>query len=189
MRISRRSKKEQPPKINYLYNEGIQAPRILVLNSDGSNIGIMTTAEAIRKARELELDLVEINPKTDPPVAKIMDFGQFRYQKEKEMRLKKAHQHVVEIKGIRLSLRIGKHDSEIRKNQAVKFLNIDQSKKCFAVDVEKLKSLLQNKKRVGGSFTRVRQYLALALKNLKGYEGVDVNTDIEQKDIKEIFRR
>jgi translation initiation factor IF-3 len=123
MRISRRSKKEQPPKINYLYNEGIQAPRILVLNSDGSNIGIMTTAEAIRKARELELDLVEINPKTDPPVAKIMDFGQFRYQKEKEMRLKKAHQHVVEIKGIRLSLRIGKHDSEIRKNQAVKFLN------------------------------------------------------------------
>jgi hypothetical protein len=66
-------------------------------------------------------------------------------------------------------------------------LNIDQSKKCFAVDVEKLKSLLQNKKRVGGSFTRVRQYLALALKNLKGYEGVDVNTDIEQKDIKEIL--
>jgi translation initiation factor IF-3 len=67
--------------------------------------------------------LVEINPKTDPPVAKIMDFGQFRYQKEKEARLKKAHQHVVDIKGVRLSLRIGKHDLEIRKNQTIKFLN------------------------------------------------------------------
>lgn len=123
MRISRRSKKEQPSKINYLYNEGIQAPRILVLDNEGGNLGVMSTAEGIRKAREHELDLVEINPKTDPPVARIMDFGQFRYQKEKEMRLKKAHQHVVDIKGIRLSLRIGKHDLEIRKNQAIKFLN------------------------------------------------------------------
>jgi translation initiation factor IF-3 len=123
MRISRRSKKEQPQKINYRYNEGIDAPRILVLNSDGSNIGVLTTAEAIRKAREQELDLVEINPKTDPPVAKIMDFGQFRYQKEKELRLRKAHQHVVEIKGVRLSLRIGAHDLAIRQTQALKFLN------------------------------------------------------------------
>jgi translation initiation factor IF-3 len=123
MRISRRSKKEQAPKINYLYNEGIQAPRILVLDNDRENIGVMSTGDAIRKARELELDLVEINPKTDPPVAKIMDFGQFRYQKEKELRLRKAHQHIVEIKGIRLSLRIGRHDLEIRKTQAIKFLN------------------------------------------------------------------
>jgi translation initiation factor IF-3 len=79
----------------------------------------MTAGEAIRKAREQELDVVEINPKTDPPVVKIMDYGQFRYQKEKEMRIKKAHQHVVDIKGIRMSLRIGKHDFDIRKTQAV----------------------------------------------------------------------
>lgn len=123
MRISRRSKKEQPQKINYRFNEGIETPRILVLDNTGQNLGIMSTAEAIRLAREQELDLVEINPKTNPPVAKIIDFGQFRYQKEKELRLKKAHQHVVEIKGVRLSLRIGKHDLEIRKTQALKFLN------------------------------------------------------------------
>jgi translation initiation factor IF-3 len=123
MRISRRSKKEQPQKINYRFNEGIETPRILVLDNAGANLGIMTTAQAIRLARDQEMDLVEINPKTDPPVAKIIDFGQFRYQKEKELRLKKAHQHVVEIKGVRLSLRIGKHDLEIRKTQAIKFLN------------------------------------------------------------------
>jgi translation initiation factor IF-3 len=89
----------------------------------GANLGVMSAAEAIRKAREQELDVVEINPKTDPPVVKIMDYGQFRYQKEKEMRLQKAHQHIVDIKGIRMSLRIGKHDFDIRKNQALKFLN------------------------------------------------------------------
>jgi translation initiation factor IF-3 len=122
MRISRRTKKEVPKK-EYHYNEGIEHPRVLVLDATGANLGVMSAAEGIRKAREQELDLVEINPKTDPPVAKIMNFGQFRYQKEKEERLKKAHQHVVDIKGIRLSLRIGKHDLEIRKTQTLKFLN------------------------------------------------------------------
>ena len=83
----------------------------------------MSTGEAIRLAREQEMDLVEINPKIDPPVCKIMNFGQFRYQQEKEMRLRKAHQHVVDTKGVRLSLRIGKHDMDIRRDQAVEFLN------------------------------------------------------------------
>ena len=122
MRISRRSKKEEPKK-NYLFNEGIKSPRVLVLNSAGENLGIMNTAEALRLAREQESDLVEINPKAEPPVAKITDFGQFRYNQEKENRLRKAHQHVVEIKGVRLSLRIGRHDLEIRQTQALKFLN------------------------------------------------------------------
>ncbi len=122
MRISRRSKKEEPKKI-YFYNEGITAPSVLVLDSNGENLGIMNTGEALRLAREQESDLVEINPKAEPPVAKITDFGQFRYNQEKENRLRKAHQHVVEIKGVRLSLRIGRHDLEIRQTQALKFLN------------------------------------------------------------------
>ncbi len=123
MRISRRPKKEQE-KIAYLYNEGISNPQIMVIDHDGTNLGVLSTGEAIRKAREQNFDLVEINPKSNPPVAKIMDFGQFRYQKEKEMRLRKAHQHVVDIKGIRISLRIGAHDLEIRKNQTLKFLDV-----------------------------------------------------------------
>lgn len=122
MRISRRPKKEQI-KINYFYNEGIKSPRLMVIDGNDGNLGEMATAEGIRRAREQGLDLVEINPKSEPPVARIMDFGQFRYQKEKEMRLRKAHQHVIDIKGIRLSLRIGQHDRDIRKNQTLKFLN------------------------------------------------------------------
>lgn len=122
MRISRRSKKEKSGRI-YLYNEGIVVPQVLVLDASGASLGVMRSAEALAAARQNGLDLVLINPKTDPPVAKFIDFGQFRYQQEKEARLAKAHQHVVDIKGVRLSLRIGQNDLEIRKIQTLKFLN------------------------------------------------------------------
>ncbi|MDO8626609.1 MAG: translation initiation factor IF-3 [Candidatus Magasanikbacteria bacterium] len=122
MRITHRRKKEEPKKM-YRSNEQITAPQVLVLNESGGNLGIMPTAKAIQAARAAAMDLVEINPKIDPPVCKMMDFGQFRYQQEKEARLAKAHQHVVETKGVRLSLRIGKNDIDIRKNQTIKFLN------------------------------------------------------------------
>ncbi len=128
MRISHKKKKEDI-KRDYNFNEGIVAPLVLVLGEDGGNLGVMKTAEAIRLAREQELDLVEINPKIDPPVVRIMNFGQFRYNLEKEARLRKAHQHEVEIKCVRLSLRIGKNDLEIRKNQISKFFeNGDKAK-------------------------------------------------------------
>ncbi len=122
MRISRRTKKEKPTK-DYLYNEFIAAPRVLVLGNEGGMLGEMNTSDAIARARAEDLDLVLINPKSDPPVARFINFGQFRYQQEKEARLAKAHQHVVEIKGVRLSLRIGAHDLDIRKNQTLKFLD------------------------------------------------------------------
>ena len=122
MRISHKRKKEEPKK-NYRFNEGISATEVLVLGSDNGNLGLMKTGEAIRLAHEQEMDLVEINPKVDPPVVKIMNFGQFRYQQEKEARIRKAHQHVVALKGVRLSLRIGRHDLDIRKEQTKKFLN------------------------------------------------------------------
>ncbi len=122
MRISHKRKKEEPKK-TYLYNERIVAQTVFVLGQDGSALGVMKTNDAIRQAREEGLDLVEINPKAEPPVAKILNFGQFLYQQEKEARLRKAHQHVTKVKGVRLSLRICAHDTETRKTQAKEFLN------------------------------------------------------------------
>lgn len=123
MRISHRRKKPEEPKKQFFYNEGIHAPTVLVLGADGGNIGVMNTGEAIRLAREQEMDLVEINPKNDPPVAKIMNFGQYQYQQEKAARIRKAHQHVTKTKCIRLSLRIGANDMDIRRKQILEFLN------------------------------------------------------------------
>ncbi|PIT87807.1 MAG: translation initiation factor IF-3 [Candidatus Magasanikbacteria bacterium CG10_big_fil_rev_8_21_14_0_10_40_10] len=123
MRISRKKKKPQAPVVSVVYNERIKVPKVLVLNLEGSNLGVMNTTDAIRLAREQENDLVLINPKNDPPVAKMMDYGQYKYQKEKEDRIRRAKTHVTDTKGVRLSLRIGPHDLEIRRNQSLKFLN------------------------------------------------------------------
>lgn len=82
----------------------------------------MTTAKALQLAREQELDLVEVSPKAQPPVAKITDYGRLRYQKEKEVQKQKVKQKKVEVKDIRLSLRISPHDLEMRLQQAIKFL-------------------------------------------------------------------
>jgi len=74
-------------------------------------------------ARERNLDLVEVSPVTEPPVCRIMDYGAYQYQQEKKERKQKAKQKKVAIKGIRLSLKIGPHDLDMRKKQALKFLN------------------------------------------------------------------
>ncbi len=106
----------------YNVNEAISAPEVRVIDETDTNIGIMPTAQAIATAREREMDLVEINPKAEPPVAQFILFSHFKYQKEKEARKQKANSSVSEIKGIRLSIRIGEHDMNIRLEQAKKFL-------------------------------------------------------------------
>lgn len=123
MRISRRRPKFVEEKKDFRFNERIVAREVFVIGDEGAGLGIMKTQDAINLAREQEMDLVEINPKAEPPVAKIMNFGHFKYQQEKQDRLRRAHQHVMKIKCVRLSLRIGAHDLEIRKDQAVDFLN------------------------------------------------------------------
>lgn len=120
MRISRKQVKVQV--VHYWINEQIRAPEVRVIDESGQNLGIMSTAEAVRLARERELDLVEVFPKAEPPIAKILDYGKFLYQKDKEARKQKAKQKKVEVKGVRLSLRISAHDREVRLNQAKGFL-------------------------------------------------------------------
>lgn len=124
MRISRRRKHKKPQVVEPIYrcNEQIRAPEVRVINSEGGNIGVMSTDEALQLAASKELDLVEVHPKAEPPIAKIMDYGQFKYQKEKEARKLRAKQHKVEVKGIRISVRISDHDLGVRLKQAKKFL-------------------------------------------------------------------
>ncbi len=122
MRIHRH--RNQKPKLNiptFRINEQIDNPEIRVIDDKDVQLGVIPTSQAMALARERELDLVEVSPKAEPPVCKILDFGHFKYQKEKEVRKQKAQSHEVEIKGIRLSLRIGIGDLEIRRQQAKKF--------------------------------------------------------------------
>lgn len=106
----------------YRANEQITVPDVRVIDDEGKFLGVLKTADAIAIARERELDLVEVSPKETPPVCKILDYGAFKYQKEKEKRAQKAHAKKVEVKGIRLSVKMGAHDIDVRKSQALKFL-------------------------------------------------------------------
>jgi translation initiation factor IF-3 len=107
----------------YRVNEQIIAPEVRVIDEEGAVAGVMTVPQAVALARERNYDLVEVFPKAEPPVCKLLDFGQFKYQKEKELRLQKAHAKKVDTKGIRLSVKMGTHDLDIRKRQAEGFLD------------------------------------------------------------------
>lgn len=113
---------QKPAEKRFRVNEFIRALEVKLIDENGGFIGIMPPEEALKKAREAELDLVEIGPKAEPPIVKIMDYGKFKYQKEKIAQKQKAKIKQVETKGLRLSLRIGEHDKDVRKNQALKFL-------------------------------------------------------------------
>ena len=123
MRISRKKRPEKPLIVNFRKNFEIDVPLVMVLDETGKPLGTMTVQKAVDTAHERGMDLVEINPKSEPPVTKIVSFSEFKYQKEKAARKQKAHSHTSEIKGIRLSIRIGEHDLATKKGQAEKFLD------------------------------------------------------------------
>ena len=93
-----------------------------VIDENGGNLGIMTLAEALDLAQSKNLDLVEIVNTANPPVVKICDYGKFLYQQEKTEKKQKAKERTDEIKHIRLTFNIGKHDMEVRARQTEEFL-------------------------------------------------------------------
>lgn len=119
-RTWRKAKPKQEKR--FRANTQIRATEVFLIDEDGEKIGKIPTEEALQRAREAELDLVEVNPKEDLPIAKIMDYGQFKYEQEKKAHKQKAQQKKIETKGVRLSVRISKHDFSFRLDQAVKFL-------------------------------------------------------------------
>ncbi len=103
-------------------NEEIRDRELRVIAEDGEAIGIMSAAEALKIAEEKNLDLVKIAPQAKPPVCKIMDYGKYRFEQTKREKEARKNQHVIEIKEIRLSLNIDKHDFETKVNHAKRFL-------------------------------------------------------------------
>ena len=108
--------------ISYKYNEQIRVPEVRLIDENSEMLGQMRTEQALNLASERGYDLVEVSPKAEPPVCKLLDYGQFKYQKEKELRQQKTHAKKVEVKGVRLSVKMGQNDFDTRLGQAVKFL-------------------------------------------------------------------
>ncbi len=103
-------------------NEDIRAREVRVVSADGEQLGILPLKEALRIAREKDLDLVEVAPTAKPPVCKIMDYGKYRYEQSRREREARKRQKVVNVKEIRLTPKIETHDFQVKVRQALKFL-------------------------------------------------------------------
>lgn len=103
-------------------NEEIRDKELRVIDSDGTQLGIMSSKQALSMAEGKNLDLVNISPTAKPPVCKIMDYGKYRFEQAKREKEAKKHQHVVDIKEIRLSLNIDTHDFNTKINHAKRFI-------------------------------------------------------------------
>lgn len=105
-----------------MINGQIRDKEVRVIGTEGQQLGVMSSREAMRLAEEAELDLIKIAPKAQPPVCKIMDYGKFRYEQQKREKEAKKKQHVVETKEIRLSPNVEINDLKTKANNARKFI-------------------------------------------------------------------
>jgi translation initiation factor IF-3 len=95
---------------------------VRLVAADGSQLGVVSLSEALDAAAEANLDLAEIAPSAQPPVVKILDWGKYRYEQTKQLAKNKKNQKQVEIKQVRLGLKIGEHDLQVKLSRAIKFL-------------------------------------------------------------------
>ncbi|WP_167955598.1 translation initiation factor IF-3 [Sphingomonas jejuensis] len=104
------------------YNEFIQSPKVRVIDDEGENLGVMFTREAMEQAAAVGLDLVEVSPNADPPVAKFLDIGKFKYENQKKANLARKSQKTQEIKEIKMRPNIDDHDYETKMKKIAEFI-------------------------------------------------------------------
>jgi len=112
-----------PPQSQDRVNDAIRASQVRLIGESGQQLGIKPTREALEYAFSKNLDLVEVAAQADPPVAKVMDWGKYRYEQEQKAKLARKHQTQINVKEIKLRPKIGIHDYNTKKGHVVRFLN------------------------------------------------------------------
>ncbi len=110
----------QTPQVRI--NHQIRVPEVRLLGPEGENLGIVTVQEALKIAKEHNLDLIEISPKANPPVAKIADYGKFQYDENKKQKQSKANAKTVEVKSLQVKIGTGEHDLVLKAKKASEWL-------------------------------------------------------------------
>jgi translation initiation factor IF-3 len=103
-------------------NEDIRAPQVRLIDQEGEMLGVMTAREALVRAYDVGLDLLEISPNAVPPVVKILDYGKYKYEQQKKANEARKRQKVVEIKEIKVRPNIDDHDYDVKMRQAKDFI-------------------------------------------------------------------
>ena len=112
-----------PPQSQDRVNDAIRASQVRLIGEAGQQLGIKPTREALEYAFSKNLDLVEVAANADPPVAKVMDWGKYRYEQEQKAKLARKHQTQINVKEIKLRPKIGIHDYNTKKGHVQRFLN------------------------------------------------------------------
>jgi translation initiation factor IF-3 len=111
------------PRDTTRINDAIRASRVRLIDDDGSQLGIKTTDDAREYAYGKNLDLVEVAAQADPPVAKVMDYGKYKYEQEQKAKQARKHQSQIQVKEIKFRPKIGVHDYNTKKGHVERFLN------------------------------------------------------------------
>jgi len=198
LRKGRRKQPESLPHVNI--NERIRAKELRVLTDDGDNFGVLTKDEAIEKAQEMNMDLIEISPNAKPPVAKIMDYGKFQYDQKKKVKAQKAKAKNVEIKGIQIRIGTDPGGLAIKAKQATKWLGEGHRVKLelflpgrskylersFLVErLERLSNLVVANHKIAEPIKKVPKGLSMIIEKVAGEKKEDEEKSEKKEDKKD----
>jgi translation initiation factor IF-3 len=120
--VPRRFDRRPPERDTTRINERIRVPKVRLIGADGEQLGIVETAEAMRRAQEADLDLVEVAPNSKPPVTRLLDYSKYKYEQEQKQKAARKHQQQVNVREIKLRPKIADHDYETKKGHVERFL-------------------------------------------------------------------
>jgi translation initiation factor IF-3 len=128
-RFDRRAPERELPNIN----ERISYSDLRVVDSDGTQLGVISREAALEVAKDRELDLVLVSEKATPPVCRIMNYGKFKFEQEKKAKEAKKKSHQTEVKEVKMRYKIDEHDYQVRISQATRFLKAGDKVKCTVI--------------------------------------------------------
>jgi translation initiation factor IF-3 len=120
--VPRRFDRRPPERDTTRINDRIRVRQVRLIGADGEQLGILDTAEALKRAREADLDLVEVAPNAKPPVTRLLDYSKYKYEQEQKQKAARKHQQQVNVREIKLRPKIADHDYETKKGHVERFL-------------------------------------------------------------------
>jgi translation initiation factor IF-3 len=120
--VPRRFDRRPPERDTTRINERIRVPQVRLIGADGEQLGIVDTPEALRRAQEADLDLVEVAANSKPPVTRMLDYSKYKYEQEQKQKQARKHQQQVNIREIKLRPKIATHDYDTKKGHVERFL-------------------------------------------------------------------